>query len=65
MLVSSIAFKVSLTAMAILMVVMFADEANGTFNGRSPMWIAAPGAIAGLTFIAAGVIGFVAMVWGL
>lgn len=62
--VSSIAFKIAMSALVALLLVMTLDEANGTFNGRSPAWINIPGCIAGLTFIGAGVIGVIAMIWG-
>jgi len=63
--ISLTCLKISMTALAILLVIMFVDDANGTYYSRSPLWIAAPGAIAGITFIAAGVIGIIALIWGL
>lgn len=62
--ISLTCFKIALTALALLLVVMFTDDANGTYYGRSPTWIAVPGAIAGLTFLGAALVGVIALVWG-
>lgn len=66
MLVSTFAFKVAVSALLALMVILFIDGANGTFNTRSsPLWIALPGALAFVTAIAALMVGGIAFVWGL
>lgn len=63
MIVSSIAFKVALSAFVILLVLVLLDDATGPRH-TSPMVIAIPGALAGIVMIVAFVIGVLAMIWG-
>jgi hypothetical protein len=67
MIVATMAMKVCLTAFLALIVMMFIDNANGTggTDDTSPLWIAIPGVIAGVTMIAALVVCIIAVIWGL
>lgn len=63
MIVSSIAFKVALSALVILLVLVILDDATGP-HYTSPAAIAIPGALAGLVMIVAFIVGVLAMIWG-
>lgn len=66
MVVSATAFKVAFSALVILFVLFLMDDANGT-GGRedaSPLWIAIPGALAGVVMVVAFVVGVLALIWG-
>lgn len=66
MVISTIAFKVAFSAMIVLFTMFILDEANGTSNSDdSPLWIAIPGIIAGITLVVAFIVGAIALVWTL
>ncbi|ATW58314.1 hypothetical protein CNR37_00107 [Pseudomonas phage ventosus] len=67
MVISSIAFKVAITALIFLIFVVCIDEMNGTGHPsiNSPMWIVVPGALAAITMVVAFVVCAISLVWAL
>lgn len=61
--ISSIAFKIGMSAFVVLFVAILADQGTGPHR-ESPAVIAIPGAIAALVMIVSFIVGLIAMIWG-